>query len=164
MITDSEHFNSLTPPLSPNQDEIEIYQKYITDHNEILLLGYTKELIKFADISVDLNFPENLNALDDIELIKDDWFNIPNYGKKYGTIIGDGVLNLVGGSLVERLRRSCDRLIIRFFTSKINGMKYATYFAHNTNFLLPDKIIDTQESCKILMWNFNKSLLPTIYQ
>jgi len=151
MISDVDHFNNLPPPLYPNESEVLIYTKYIsTEYNHTtLLLGYTKQLIHLADIAIDLN-PPNHNT----NIIKQDWYTIEGY---YNTIIGDGVLNLVGGDLVEYLSHHCDTLIIRFFTEKINGMKYAKQFKRNTNFLLPDIIIDTQPKCKILVWNFKQS-------
>lgn len=144
-INDIEHFNNLPPPLYPNCEEVEIYRKYKGD-GKTLLLGYTKQLIHLCDIAMDLNPPTTRT-----DIVKKDWFSIT---EQYDTIIGDGVLNLVGGDLVQYLSQYCNTLIIRFFTNKINGMKYATQFRYNTNFLLPDIIIDTQPSCKILIWNF----------
>lgn len=143
MLNDVEHFNSLKPPLAPNDNEVEIYKSYI--EGKTILLGYTKQLIDLCDLAFDLNPPINS------KVVKKDWFTIDEH---YNTIIGDGVLNLVSGDLVEYLSKHCDQLIIRFFTEKIDGMKYATNFRDNTAFLLPDKIIDTQPKCKILIWKF----------
>jgi len=142
-IVDINHFNNLIPPLAPNSYEIALYN--IHKKNNTLLLGYTKQLIKLSNESMDINPPVGSNT------IKQDWFTINKY---YDTIIGDGVLNLTGGELVYYLSKWCSRLIIRFFTKYINGMKYATYFKHNTSFLLPDQTIHTQESCVILIWDF----------
>jgi hypothetical protein len=147
MILDSAHFNNLKPPLAPNEYEVEIYKQYI-NHNT-LLLGYTKQLIDLCSSAIDLNPPISPNP----KVLQGDWFAIKDY---YDVIIGDGVLNLVGGDLVEYLSTHCNILVIRFFTNKIQGMKYATYFRSNTNFLLPDVIIDTQDSCKILVWHFHQ--------
>lgn len=145
-IEDMLHFSNLPLPLYPNENEVSIYEKNVLNNNT-LLLGYTKQLIHLSIDAMDLNPPENT------KVIKKDWFTIDKY---YDTIIGDGVLNLVGGDLVQYLSKYCRKLIIRFFTEKIKGMKYATYFRYNTNLLLPDVIIDTQESCKILIWNFEQ--------
>ena len=147
MIDDSDHFNNLPLPLYPNDDEVAIYKKYKGD-GKILLLGYTKQLIHLCDCAMDLNPPETQK-----NIIKQDWFTITEH---YDTIIGDGVVNLAGGELIEFLSHHCDTLIIRFFTQKINGMKYATHFESNTNFLLPNIIIETQPLCKILIWNFKQ--------
>jgi len=143
MQSDIEHFNNLKPPLAPNTEETTIYENHCK--GTILLLGYTKELIHLCTEAMDLNPPINQN------IIKQDWFTI---NKSYNTIIGDGVLNLVGGELVQYLSNYCDTLIIRFFTDKIDTMKYATNFRYNTAFLLPDIIIETQPRCKILIWKF----------
>lgn len=146
--SDSAHFNNLQPPLAPNSAEVQIYQEYLLG-DSVLLLGYTKEMCHLASKSVDLNPPA-----DRPDVTTGNWFEIEDH---FDTVIGDGVLNLVGGSLVSYLSDKTRRLIIRFFTDKIDGMKYATFFRHNTDFLLPDHIIDTQDKCKILIWNFNPS-------
>ena len=147
MIVDIDHFNNLPLPLYPNELEVSIYEKY-KGNGQTLLLGYTKQLIHLSDVAMDLNPPQTNN-----HITKQDWYTITEH---YDTIIGDGVLNLVGGDLVEYLSHHCNTLIIRFFTEKINGMKYATNFKRNTNFLLPDIIINTQPQCKILIWNFQQ--------
>jgi hypothetical protein len=143
MLADSNHFNNLPLPLYPDAKEVSIYEQYIKSSDTVLLLGYTKQLINLSTKAIDLN------PIND-KIIKQDWFSVNEH---YDVIIGDGVLNLVGGELVTHLSKYCNTLIIRFFTDKIEGMKYATYFKSNTSFLLPDIIIDTNPSCKILIWN-----------
>ena len=153
-----EHFMKLQPPLAPNNNEIEIFHKYVNDiklnvmcdgkcSGKCLLLGFTKELLYLADEAFDINPPPNSQS----KIVKEDWFNIDSY---YDIIIGDGCINMVGGHLVEHLSQFCGTLVIRFFVDKLPEMKYATRFRHNTPFLLPDKIIETQPLCKILVWNF----------
>uniref|UniRef100_A0A6C0C9F6 Uncharacterized protein n=1 Tax=viral metagenome TaxID=1070528 RepID=A0A6C0C9F6_9ZZZZ len=142
------HFSNLPLPLYPNEYEADIYTRH--KKGKTLLLGYTKQLLHLCDDAMDNN-----PNLDIKNVIKQDWFTLD---KHYDTVIGDGVLNLVGGGLVTYLSTRCDRLIVRFFTEKINGMRYATFFKHNTAFLLPDVIIDTQPGCKILIWNFQQSM------
>lgn len=144
MLSDSNHFNNLPLPLYPDAKEVSIYEQYTTSSNNVLLLGYTKQLIHLSTKAIDLN------PINDT-IIKQDWFSVNEH---YDIIIGDGVLNLVGGELVTHLSKYCNTLIIRFFTDKIEGMKYATNFKFNTSFLLPDVIIDTNPSCKILIWHF----------
>lgn len=168
MISDTDHFSNLQPPLAPNNTEVDIYVKYIKGTS--LLLGYTSQLISLCTDSMDINPPESglpsINPLkEELSIsrntIKQDWFTIDKF---YNTIIGDGVLNLVGGSLVEYFftNKLCDTLIIRFFTEKIDGMKYATYFSHNTNFKIsPNIVIDTQAKCQILIWHFDKYAIFT---
>lgn len=150
-LNDVNHFSTLKPPLCPNDLEIQIYTAYCksTLPNSVLLLGYTKQLLHLSTAAMDLSPPSYMTSI-----IKQDWFSIDTF---YNVIIGDGVLNLVGGKLVEHLSKYCDTLVIRFFTKKIDGMKFATQFQSNTPFLLPDKILETQPNCKILVWNFNKN-------
>jgi len=147
MLDDIDHFSNLSPPLCPNELEISIYSQYILPESRTLLLGYTKELYGLCDEAIDLNLPLG----SDQKLIQGNWFEIDRF---YDTIIGDGVLNLVGGELVEHLSTHCKRLVVRFFTEKIPGMRYATNFRSNTPFLLPDVVIESQPKCKILIWNF----------
>lgn len=151
--SDLERFNNLKPPFSPNVDEVEIYNEYCTDknHTKTLLLGYTKELMHLCSDAMDINPPDDVISPSGLKVIKQDWFTITEY---YDTIIGDGVLNLVGGDLVQYLSKYCNTLIIRFFTEKFSFMRYATHFRNNTSFLLPDIIINTQPQCKILIWKF----------
>lgn len=149
MILDSQHFDNLPLPLYPNEQEVALYKKYIQASDNVLLLGYTKQLIDLCDVAMDINPPTPHCK----KIIKQDWFTLDT---KYNIIMGDGVLNLTGGDLVQYLSKYCDTLIIRFFTDKIDGMKYATHFKYNTSFLLPDIIIDTQPSCKILIWHFHQ--------
>lgn len=151
-----EHFINLTPPLSPNSCEVKLFEKYVeksisssTSNTSCLLLGYTKELLYLADHAIDINPPPNFSP----KVIKDDWFNINTY---HDIIIGDGCINMVGGQLVEHLSNYCGTLVIRFFMDKLPSMKCATRFRHNTPFLLPDKIIETQPLCKMLIWKFKK--------
>jgi hypothetical protein len=147
--TDIDHFNNLQPPLSPNEQEVEIYRQFTETLEPTLLLGYTKQLLPLCDYAMDLNPPDEPRYN---HVIQQNWFDIPEH--TYDTIIGDGVLNLVGGELVQYLSGRCNTLVIRFFTKKLPNMKYATQYRHNTNFLLPDEIIETQPNCKILIWRF----------
>ena len=169
------YFDSLQPPLSPNVTEIQHYRDLIdeltlttmnspinptttkttttiTKNPRILLLGFTKELQPLCTEFIDIN--PNHPYIKDSRSITGNWYF--NISEQYDVIIGDGVLNLVSGSLVKHLSKYCKRLIIRFFVEKIDNMRYATWFRNNTEFLLPDKIITTQPKCKMLIWDFNQ--------
>lgn len=154
------YFDTLQPPLSPNTDEIQHYRDFIEDVSidffsnnpkTILLLGFTKELQPLCTEFMDIN--PNHPYSNDSKSIIGNWYT--DISTKYDVIIGDGVLNLVSGSLVKHLSKYCKRLIIRFFVQKMDSMQYATWFRDNTEFLLPDKIITTQPKCKMLVWDFH---------
>ena len=149
------HFSTLLPPLAPNEREVQIYENLIGDAKRVLLLGYTKQLLHLSTEAIDLNPPADANG---VKITKGNWFDIPlNSGDRYDVIIGDGVLNLVGGSLIEHLSKCCSKLVIRFFTEKIEGMKYATYFKNNISMPEPSgPEIETQKSCKIMVWEFRQ--------
>jgi len=146
MENDCTHFSNLKPPLSPNLYEVEIYKKYIgTDRFEkVLLLGYTKELIDLATIAIDIN------PINHPKVKKGNWFDISD---NYDVIMGDGVLNLVGGSLVDKLLSFTNLIIIRFFPEKLECMKYATYFKNDVFLSTPPTLkIETNKSW-ILVWD-----------
>ena len=95
-IIDINHFDTLIPPLAPNSYEVSLYNTH--KRNRTLLLGYTKQLMDIACVSMNINPPERYKNI----TIKQDWFTINEY---YDTIIGDGVLNLTGGELVTYLSK-----------------------------------------------------------
>lgn len=150
----SQHFANLSPPLSPNPQEVALYSKWALG-NYNLLLGYTKELINQEWVweAVDLD----VSKCSSPKLRKGDWFDLSKGEERYETIIGDGVLNLVGCDLVESLLKVCRRLIVRFFVHKLNGMKYATYFGDELKrqFAVnpPLEIIPTQDGIVMVVWN-----------
>lgn len=146
--------NNINEHLTLNEYEVCSYEKLIRKYKKrhadndnkvkILLLGCTKELKFLCDEYMDLN-PSEGNE----DCIRHDWFNIPKH--KYDVIIGDCILNKIGGSIVENLSKKCKLLILRFYTHP--NTPY-THYRENTSFLLPDKIIDTRDDCKILVWKF----------
>lgn len=145
-----QHFSTLKPPLAPNYAEVNLYRQEVYGSQRTLLLGYTKELLSLCDTAIDINPPIEVKSI----VTCGDWFDIKDH---YDVIIGDGVLNLVGGSLVRHLfeKGCCNKLVIRFFTEKIEGMKYATYFQHNTDMIMPNEVIKTQDKCVLLIWHSN---------
>ena len=145
---DSKHFATLKPPLAPDSFEVDIFERLVS--KDTLLLGYTQQLLRFCTRAIDMNPPNHMRISD--KCITGDWFSIDTH---HETIIGDGVLNLVGGSLVKHLSKYCNTLVIRFFECKLPKMKYATYFKHNTEMLPPDEIIKTQKNCSMYIWYFN---------
>lgn len=143
LLKDTEHWQSLKPPLSPNEDEIRIYEEQCKGSGPICLLGMTKELIHICDYMVDMTpIPQKK------PVIKSNW---KDFGGLAGTVIGDGVLNLAGPDLVEKLLKKCDRLVCRVFTRKLEGMKYATHFPNS--FPGAKKTIQTQQDVVMVIWD-----------
>jgi hypothetical protein len=143
MILDTQHWQNLKPPLSPNEYEIELFKLHINGLHPVCLLGMTKELIPLCDFMVDINpIPQNK------PIIKLDWKDLD---KKSSVIIGDGVLNLAGIELIDHLLKLTDKIVCRVFLKKLEDMKYAQYFPQK--FLGAELIIPTQENIIMVIWD-----------
>ena len=139
---DSEHWQNLSPPLCPNDYEVEIYKHHSIGHGIVGLLGMTNKLQKICSFMVDLNPTHQTKPV-----IKCDWNDLHEYAD---VIIGDGVLNLEGLQLANRLLNKYQKLICRVFLKKFSWMKYATHFPQK----FPDAklVIPTQEDIAIVVW------------
>lgn len=142
LIKDTNHWQNLMPPLSPNGYEVELYKHHTKGHKPICLLGMTKELISICDFMVDLN-----PIKQEKPVIMSDWSQI---NQMCDVIIGDGVLNLSGIDLVSVLMKKTNKLICRIFLKKLEGMKYATHFPNE--FSNSSIIIPTQENVVMVIW------------
>jgi len=145
MIHDTQHWQNLKPPLSPNEYEISLFKFHTHGLNPVCLLGMTKELIPLCDFMVDLN-PIEQNK----PVIKSDWKQLD---KKSSVIICDGGLNLTGLELVDHLLQLTEKIVCRVFLKKLEGMKYAEYFPQE--FFGAELVIPTQENVAIVIWNKN---------
>jgi len=143
LLKDTRHWQSLRPPLSPNEEEVRIYEEQCRTSGPICLLGMKKELIHICDYMVDLT-----PILQNKPVVRADW---GGFSELAGVIMGDGVLNLAGYDLVHRLLKKCDRLVCRVFTRKLEGMKYATHFP--TSFPEAKTIIHTQKDVAMVIWD-----------
>lgn len=158
MINDTAHWQNLSPPLSPNKHEVDVYRDLIIGYDNVYLLGKTKELIPYCDLTIDLNpvpiFKEmNLHC---------DWNSLPLASKDYPewgqlALLGDGVVNLMGIDFVPKVLKSCDTFITRIFHKQFPGMKYAQHFpskfAVQYTANKPKAIIKTQEDISIVVWS-----------
>lgn len=154
MLNDITHWHGKSPPMAPNLEEIEIYQKEIGTRSPVYLLGMTKELMDFCDTAIDLNpVPCTKNVL------QMDWRAMKNLHSQ--VVLGDGVLNLVGLDLLNVVENITERFVSRVFLKKQPWMKYATYFPEN--FPGCSKIIQTQPEIAIIVWDF-KSHFPEFSQ
>jgi hypothetical protein len=142
LIKDTNHWQNLNPPLSPNKYEVELYRHHIRGYGPICLLGMTKELIPLCDFMVDLN-----PIKQEKPVIHSDWSHIK---QECDVIIGDGVLNLCGLDLANNLLKITNKLICRVFMNKLEGMKYATYFPNE--FPGSSLVIPTQENVVMVIW------------
>jgi hypothetical protein len=142
LISDTGHWQNLTPPLAPNPEEVKIYEG-LCEQGPVVMLGMTKELVHICEYMVDLNpIPQTK------PVVKSEW---ADFNGLAGTIIGDGVLNLAGLSLVDKLMPICDRIVCRVFLKKLEGMKYATHFP--TSFPGSSRITHTQPGVAIVVWD-----------
>jgi len=143
LIEDAAHWQNLTPPLAPNEKEVRMYEERCKGYGPVCMLGMTKQLVHICDFMVDLNpIPQGK------PVVKSDWFGFKNIS---GVVIGDGVLNLCGLSLVESLLPKCERIVCRVFLKKMNGMKYANIFP--TDFPGAKEVIETQKDVAIVVWD-----------
>lgn len=148
LLDDLEHWHSLKPPLSPNPLEILLFEQNLKPEGSVCLLGMTKELVSLCDQAVDLR-PLTI----DKPTIKEDWAALtPEQVGSVKTVIGDGVINLAGMSLVGSVSQWSDRFICRVFLKKLPGMKYATFFPNE--FPGASKVIPTQDGVAIVIWDF----------
>ena len=115
----TDYWQNLKPPLSPNDYEIDLYKKHIKGYFPVCLLGMTKGLQPFCDYMVDLH-PVNQPKT----VLNKNWNEFEEYA---GAIMGDGVLNLEGLQLAEKLLTRCNKLVCRVFLKKLSCMKYATH-------------------------------------
>lgn len=143
IIKDTDHWQNLKPPLSPNDYEFELYKHHSKGYYPICLLGMTKKLIPICDFMVDLN-----PIKQEKPVIKSDWKDI---NEQSSVIIGDGILNLAGIELVDKLLKVTNKLICRVFLKKLDGMKYATHFPNE--FPKSSMIIPTQENVAMVIWD-----------
>ena len=138
----TDYWQNLKPPLSPNDYEIDLYKKHIKGYFPVCLLGMTKGLQPFCDYMVDLH-PVNQPKT----VLNKNWNEFEEYA---GAIMGDGVLNLEGLQLAEKLLTRCNKLVCRVFLKKLSCMKYATHFPQE--FPNAKIVIPTQEDIAMVVW------------
>lgn len=142
MNFDQNHWFGKNPPMSPNEYEVEIYRHYCKGYKPVCLLGMTEQLQPLCDYMVEL-YPLPQTK----PVIKLDWNDI---SESCDVIIGDGVLNLEGIQLANKLRTLCKRLVCRVFLDKFEWMKYSKYFPKE--FPGASLVIPTQKNIAIVVW------------
>lgn len=139
---DTKYWQNLLPPMSPNEYEVEIYKHHIKGYKPVCLLGMTEKLQPICDFMVDL-YPIEQNKL----VIEQNWNDLKEPAE---AVIGDGVINLEGLQLVEKLIKNYQRLVFRVFLKKFEWIKYAQHFP--TEFPGSKLIIPTQENIAIVVY------------
>jgi hypothetical protein len=142
MTVDSAHWQGKPSPLSPNHREIDLYRSLIGTRSPVCLLGMTKGLARFCDLAVDLN-PIEIGK----PTLTADWNDLTG---PFGAVVGDGVVNLAGYQLVDKMLSVADRFIARVFMEKLPGMKYATFFPKE--FPGASSVTITLPKIAIVMW------------
>lgn len=144
MIKDTDHWHGLLPPMAPNAEEVALYRKFIGESRPVYLLGMTKDLLDLCDVAVDLNPVPTTKSV-----LLANWLEMDGF--QAGVVIGDGVLNLAGMELVERVSKLSKKLICRVFLKRQPWMKYATHFPKS----FPGATItQTQPEIAMVVWSF----------
>lgn len=146
MAADKTNWHGRHPPFCPNEKEVAFYKDLIGESRPVYLLGMTKELMNLCDVAVDLSPVESEKPT-----LKLNWFDLRDIS--VGCIIGDGVINLTGYSLVNHLSKISNSFVCRIFTEKLEGMKYATFFPKE--FPESHQIILTQPGIVMIKWEFD---------
>lgn len=139
---DANHWQNLNPPLCPNEYEVEIYKHHIKGFGPICLLGMTKQLSPYCDFMVDLNPMPQYRPV-----IKCDWNNLTEHAE---VIMGDGVINLEGLQIIDKLIKNYNKIICRVFLKKFSWMKYASHFPQK--FPTASLVIPTQDDIVMVVW------------
>lgn len=141
---DRNHWNNLPYPLRPCPEEVEVFRRHLLP-GKTLLLGSTYELLGLCDAAIDLS-----PRYDDPKISKGDWHHFEGH---YANIIGDGSLNWGADDLLRYLETKCERLIVRVFSEKLPGMKYATHFYRELP--MATEVAQISKSCPIFIWTFS---------
>ena len=115
-------------PLSPSNEDVEIYKESMTS-GSTLLLGCTHKLIPISDFQMDID-----PWYEAPTVIVKDWRNNETY---YDNIIGNGVFNFtkeLTDSILLMCEKNCRNLVIRSFKHKLPIMKIADYFPKENDF------------------------------
>ena len=107
----------------------------------------TKELAGLCDLAVDLNPIEF-----DKPTLKADWNDLSD---PFGAVIGDGVVNLEGMQIVDKMLAIADVFVARVFLERMPWMKYARYFPQE--FPGASSVTVTHPSVAMVVWHARES-------
>lgn len=149
MTVDKTYWASELPlPLSPSDDDVEVYNTYIKE-GTTLLLGCTKKLIPLSNRQLDVE-----PWYEGDTVIKGNWINNKHY---YTNIILDGGLcftkELCDG-IIEMASKNCEVFITRSFRHKLPTMRIANYFPNVNDFKITPQLSITYEDYTFHIWKF----------
>jgi len=146
---DKDYWSSDLPlPLSPSDDDVEDYKRFMVD-GRTLMLGCTKKLIPISDIQMDIDPWYQSESV-----IEDNWLNNNTF---YENIIGDGVLSFtkeLADELIEMASKNCKVFITRTFTKKLPIMRIANNFPQPQDFIIKPTVTLTKKDYSFYIWQF----------
>ena len=149
VTVDKTYWGSDLPrPLSPSDEDVEIYKKFI-QQGTTLLLGCTRKLIPLSDRQLDLDPWYNGDTV-----IKGDWVENKHY---YTNIILDGGLCFTKelcDKIINMTSKNCKRFIVRSFTQKLDSMKIAAYFPTFSDFKIKPTLEIKNDNYNFYIWEF----------
>lgn len=149
MVVDKTYWGSELPyPLSPSDEDVKIYEKYLVD-GSTLMLGCTKKLIPLSDRQLDID-----PWYEDESVIVGDWTKNKHF---YTNIILDGGLCFTKelcDNIIDMASKNCKVLITRSFRHKLPTMRIANYFPKASDFkILPKEVVIYYDYC-FYIWEF----------
>lgn len=145
---DKTYWKNLSPPLSPNDDDVAFFQSHLLK-GTTLLLGCTNKLINLSDFQMDLDPWYEASSV-----IQQNWCENNKY---YQNIIGDGVLNLdskLAEDIILMCKKNCKRFITRSFNRKLPIMKVASFFPNAGDFSISPSITLALDTYSFFVWDF----------
>lgn len=148
-MVDKNYWSSELPhPLSPSDNDVEIYKSCMKE-GTTLLLGCTKKLIPLSDRQLD-----NDPWYESDTVIVGDWLHNNNF---YTNILLDGGLcftkELCNG-IIEMASKNCKVFISRSFRHKLSTMKVAAYFPKASDFKIVPREAIIFDDYIFYIWKF----------
>lgn len=149
MEVNKEYWSSDLPlPLSPNDEDVKIYKKYIKE-GTTLMLGCTKKLIPLSDRQLDYD-----PWYESETVIRGSWTSNKHF---YTNIILDGGLCFTKelcDDIIEMASKNCKNFITRSFRHKLPTMRIADYFPNVNDFKIVPQISITYDDYTFYIWEF----------
>ena len=149
-MVDKNYWGSELPsPLSPSDEDVELYKKFLLKYGTTLMLGCTKKLLPLSNRQLDIDPWYDGNTV-----IKGDWVENKHY---YTNIILDGGLCFTKelcDDIIKMTTNNCKRFITRSFTRKLDTMKIANYFPTEKDFEIHPDMVIKESDYNFYVWEF----------